>query len=366
MAKVLITGANGFIGKNLKFVLTETGHEVHTFSHSESIEALEKKVIDSEYIFHLAGVNRPDNDEEFFSGNVELTESIINIIKKNRLSPVIIYSSSAQATFDNPYGRSKRQAEDRLLSALPAENVIIYRLPGVFGKWCRPNYNSVVATFCHNVVNNIELQVNAPDKLIDLVYIDDVMADFSQLLNGDKKYSGFQEISVSYKLTLAELSTIITGFRESRTSLMTDSVGTGLERALYATYLSYLKPNQFSYNVPVYSDARGDFSELLKTPDHGQFSYFTAKPGVVRGGHYHHTKNEKFIVVAGTALFCFEHIDSGEKYEITVSSENTQIVETIPGWAHNIKNISQENLIVLLWANEIFDREHPDTIYWSM
>lgn len=368
MTKVLITGANGFIGKNLQVALRERDCEVATFSHRDDINTLAEKVADAEVIFHLAGVNRPENQTEFTQGNADFTASLVEAIRLRNPDARLVYTSSSQALKDNPYGRSKLQAEQIILDAAKSFGLqaSIYRLPGVFGKWCRPDYNSVVATFCNNVVTGQPLRVDNPDFSLELVYIDDVVETFAQHLDQHAAQSGFCEIAVKYQITLQQLADVITGFRQSRETLVTDAVGQGLVRALYATYLSYLPADQFAYSVPVYEDQRGSFSELLKTPEHGQFSFFTAKPGITRGGHYHHTKNEKFIVVAGKALFKFEHIITGEIVEFETSSEKVQIVETIPGWAHNIKNVGSEDLIVMLWANEIFDRSKPDTIAWSM
>jgi len=240
--------------------------------------------------------------------------------------------------------------------------VYVYRLPGVFGKWCKPNYNSVVATFCYNISHDLPIQVNNPDFELSLVYIDDVVEEFVKVIQGLR--DGKKELSVQpkYKIKLGDLSTQIQNFKESRDSLITEKVGSGLIRKLYSTYLSYLSPVQFTYSIPLYGDERGMFAEMLKTKDSGQFSFFTAKPGVTRGGHYHHSKTEKFLVVQGRAKFGFRNVVTDETHEIITTSKELKIVETVPGWSHDITNIGTEEIIVMLWANEIFDPDNPDTI----
>ena len=239
--------------------------------------------------------------------------------------------------------------------------VYICRLANVFGKWSRPNYNSAVATFCHNVVNDLPLQINDANAIIRLVYIDDVVETFWNMINGSVSVDQTFQIQPEYQITVGDLAKTLNGFKASRDTLITDQVGTGLTRALYSTYLSFLKPEQFDYSVPKYGDARGVFVEMLKTPDAGQFSYFTAHPGITRGGHYHHTKTEKFLVIKGKALFKFKHIVTGEFYELETQGDEPRIVETVPGWTHDITNIGNDEMIVMLWANEIFDRNKPDT-----
>jgi UDP-2-acetamido-2,6-beta-L-arabino-hexul-4-ose reductase len=232
----------------------------------------------------------------------------------------------------------------------------------VFGKWCRPNYNSVVATFCHNIARGLPVTVNDPNGALRLVYIDDVVNQMLALLDAPDAVGGFVEVQPSYDTTVGDLARTLQGFRDTRSHLLTDRVGSGLTRALYATYVSYLPSEAFAYEVPRHADSRGVFVEMLKTPDCGQFSYFTARPGVTRGDHYHHSKTEKFLVIKGSARFGFRHIDSGETHELVSLGGQAQIVETIPGWTHNITNIGDDELIVMLWANEVFDRERPDTI----
>lgn len=360
---IVVTGANGFIGKNLCIMLQEQGYQnVFEVTRETSSEDLETVLKDADFVYHLAGVNRPQDDSEFQKGNADLTESIVRYLKGSHKAASIVLSSSTQAAFDNAYGLSKRSAEEIVESYASDTGAshYIYRLPNVFGKWCKPNYNSFVATFCYNILNELDITINAPSAPIKLVYIDDVCAGLISLLSGEEA-EGLKAIKPEYPTTVGEVADILRSFRVSRSSLMTEDVGTGLVRALYSTYLSYMKPDQFSYSIPSYGDERGVFSEMLKTKQSGQFSYFTAHPGITRGGHYHHTKTEKFLVLKGKALFKFEHIGTGERYELEADGASPQVVETVPGWSHDISNIGDEEMIVMLWANEIFDRDAPDT-----
>jgi len=366
--KVLITGAEGFIGKNLQAHLAcREDLEIISFARNHDFIKLAKDISRADFIFHLAGVNRPKNAEEFASGNADLTRALCDLIKESGRNIPLIYSSSTQAIQDNLYGRSKLQAEEFLLElnnecGVP---VHIFRLPNVFGKWCKPNYNSVVATFCYNIARDLPIQINDPAKILDLVYVDDLIKSFIELLDSPSRGCenvSFIEAKPSYQISVGELAGIIQSFKESRTSLVTDHVGAGITRALYATYVSYLPKASFTYDLKKYEDDRGAFVEFLKTKDSGQFSFFSAKPGVTRGGHYHHSKTEKFLVVQGAARFRFENILTGEARVLEISDAIPQVVETIPGWAHDITNVGEGDLLVILWANEIFDRQRPDTI----
>jgi UDP-2-acetamido-2,6-beta-L-arabino-hexul-4-ose reductase len=315
-------------------------------------------------VVHLAGENRPKDPGDFDVGNARLTEAVCAAIRQSGRRIPLLLASSTQAAQDNPYGRSKLAAEAavRRLAADGGSPAVIYRLPGVFGKWCKPAYNSVVATFCHNLARDLPIQVNDPAAMLRLVYVDDVVTEFLRALSST--WDGVQDGSVApeYAVTLGELATQLRAFGDCRTSLVSERVGTGLTRALYATYVSYLPPERFAYALPQHGDARGVFVEMLKTPDAGQFSYFTAHPGITRGGHYHHTKTEKFLVIKGRARFGFRHLLTGERLELVTVGGEPRVVETIPGWTHDITNIGEDELIVMLWANEIFDRERPDTI----
>lgn len=368
--RVLITGASGFIARNLQLYLSPRQDvEVRCFDRSHTLQQLPALMEDVDFVFHLAGVNRPQDPAEFASGNTDLTATLCQAVasqaEAGKRIPVI-YTSSIQAAQANPYGESKRGAED-LLFALGQQHgvpVHVFRLPNVFGKWTRPNYNSVVATFCHNIARGLPIQVNNPDAALSLVYVDDVVQRFVQLMDGAapcQDAEGFDQVQPVYTTTVGQLAEAIKGFRDNRDTLMIDRVGMGLTRALYATYVSYLEPAQFSYTVPMHGDARGVFVEMLKTQDSGQFSYFTAHPGVTRGGHYHHTKTEKFLVIKGKALFRFRHMQTGEYHQLHTDGSKAEVVETVPGWTHDITNVGQEEMVVMLWANEIFDRERPDT-----
>jgi UDP-2-acetamido-2,6-beta-L-arabino-hexul-4-ose reductase len=362
--KVLITGADGFVGKNLLAHLGERSDvEVLRFTRDDSMAVLPALMAQADFVFHLAGVNRPEDPDEFKRGNTDLTHALCDAIVSSGRQTPLLYTSSIQAELNNPYGISKRGAEEAMqaLAAQHGSPVYLFRLPNVFGKWARPNYNSAVATFCYNIARDLPLQINDPQACISLVYIDDVIESFIAIMEGKRVGQSFVSVTPEYSITVGELAKQLHTFRDSRTSMITEPVGAGLVRALYSTYLSYLPPERFTYEVPKYGDQRGVFVEMLKTKDSGQFSYFTAHPGVTRGGHYHHSKTEKFLVIKGRACFRFRHIISGEFHELFTTGEQPEIVETVPGWTHDITNVGDEEMIVMLWANEIFDREHPDT-----
>ncbi|KHS66648.1 capsular biosynthesis protein [Pectobacterium brasiliense] len=365
---IVVTGSNGFIGKNLCMMLRESGfNDIYEINRSTSYSQLLELLNNADFVYHLAGINRPKDEIEFKQGNTDFTQLITEILsQKSKKTPLVI-SSSTQADNDNAYGRSKLFAE-RIVEKYGWDTgvpVYIYRLPNVFGKWCRPYYNSFIATFCHNVINGIDLTINDYNAQVTLVYIDDVCRGLISLLNLSMP-SGFQSIEPEYHTSVGIVADMIFSFKDSRSNLITEDVGVGFSRALYSTYLSYMNPLQFSYTIPSYGDYRGVFSEMLKTKSAGQFSFFTAHPGVTRGGHYHHSKNEKFLVLKGTALYKFEHVLTHEKYDLIVSGEDFRIVETVPGWSHDITNIGEDDMIVMLWANEIFDRNKPDTFSYLL
>ena len=364
MARVAVTGANGFIGKNLVLRLREQGVDVVPIGHDLDVDVMAGLLAGVDHVVHLAGVNRPENPTEFQSGNEGMTERLVAALGQAAPTVAVIYASSIQAAHDNPYGRSKLAAEAAMTRHKEDTGapVHVFRLPNVFGKWCRPNYNSVVATFCHNLSRGLPITVNDPSVVLQLVYIDDVIDAFIDLILGRSTMDGQAVTSPVYEITLGELAEQLTRFRDSRETLVPGRVGTGLLRALHATYLSYLPPEQFNYDLTAHTDPRGSFVEMLRTPDSGQFSYFTAHPGITRGGHYHHSKTEKFLVLQGTARFGFRHVLTDETFEIVTSGIKPEIVETVPGWSHEVTNIGDETMVVMLWANEIFDRERPDTI----
>jgi len=321
-------------------------------------------LIDVDWIFHMAGINRPKSTNEFSIGNSGLTDALCNAIRSTNRNIPIVFASSIQATLDNEYGLSKKASENALIALRKETNnpIFIYRLPNVFGKFARPNYNSVVATFCFNIARDLPVTINDPSANISLIYIDDVIESFDRLLTDKwKNNSYFLEVGNACNITVGELADQIYCFKSARKNLIIESVGTGFKRALYATYISYLPPSKFSYTLEQHNDDRGQFVEILKTKDSGQFSFFTAYPGVTRGGHYHQTKTEKFLVIRGQARFSFRNMITGEFYELYTSGDVSEVVETIPGWAHDVTNVGNEELICVLWANEIFDREKPDT-----
>jgi UDP-2-acetamido-2,6-beta-L-arabino-hexul-4-ose reductase len=363
MKTVAVTGADGFVGRNVVVRLGELGIAVvpilRTSNELEWLSAL--SIADG--VIHLAAANRPADTDDFEKINVGVSEQLGATLRDLGRSLPVIYASTTKAEEDSDYGRSKRAAEETLqLAAKESGNPLyIYRLPNVFGKWARPNYNSAVATFCHNIARDLPITIHDPSSPLTLVYIDDVVTDFvNTLLNCPSP--GFLQVSPIYQATVGDIARTIEGFRNDRKDNLIANVGVDLTRALYATYVSALPVEEFSYPIASHSDPRGAFSEMLKTREAGQFSYFTAHPGVTRGGHYHHTKTEKFLVVHGKARFRFRHILTDEKHEIFTSGEEPVVVETIPGWSHDICNVGDDVLVSLLWANELFDRDKPDTI----
>ena len=364
---IVITGADGFIGKNLQLRLVELGHaDVVSITRATPQQAVQQALAAASFVFHLAGVNRPQDPTEFATGNAGLTQAVCEALAAAKNRVPMLLASSTQALQDNPYGRSKLAAEAavRGYGAATGAPVHVIRLPNVFGKWCKPNYNSAVATFCHNIARDLPIHVNDPAVAVMLVYVDDVIERFVQLMDGADSVvdaGGFATVAPQYTTTVGELARQIQAFKNSRSSLMTERVGTGLVRALYATYVSYLPVESFTYTVPQYADPRGMFAEMLKTPDCGQFSFFTAHPGITRGGHYHHSKTEKFLVIKGQARFKFRHMQTGQVHELITTGDKSEIVETVPGWTHDITNIGSDEMIVMLWANEVFDRGRPDT-----
>tara|TARA_B110001450_G_C17652370_1_gene493843 strand:- start:658 stop:1761 length:1104 start_codon:yes stop_codon:yes gene_type:complete len=362
--RILVTGADGFIGKNLCLKLTENRHDIIKFNRSDSDDNLDQYIKDVDFIFHLAGENRPISNESFELVNIGLTKKLASCLKKSNNRSTVIFSSSSQATASNPYGESKYEAE-KVLQSLSNDNgnpLRIYRLPGIFGKWAKPNYNSVVATFCHNISRNQPITISDPKKELELVYIDQVIESFLSCIN-DPSFNNEPFVKLDpYKISLKNLADAIHSFKDSRLSHIIPDVGSGIMHALYATYLTHLPISDSAYSLKSSEDQRGIFAEVLKSKSAGQFSFFTTKPGMTRGGHYHHSKTEKFIILQGSALFKFKHTITNEFFELNVGSDTLQVVDTIPGWVHDITNTGMNDLIVMLWANEIFNKDLPDTI----
>jgi UDP-2-acetamido-2,6-beta-L-arabino-hexul-4-ose reductase len=363
--RVMVTGSTGFIGKNLVVRLERlAGTEVLHFARGDTLETLSGLVANADAVVHLAGENRPKDIVDYALVNTGLTKVLCDAIRQTGRKIPLIFASSMQAELDNPYGRSKLAAEFLVeqLAAATGNPAVIYRLPGVFGKWCKPNYNSVVATFCHNIANELPIQITDPATRVRLVYVDDVTDHFLLSLANMGEGVTRGTVAPEFTIALGDLAAQINAFRNCRTNLLSERVGIGLTRALYSTYVSYLPPSKFAYDLPRYGDSRGVFVEMLKTPDCGQFSFFTAHPGVTRGGHYHHSKTEKFLVIKGSARFGFRHVLTNETYQLVTSGEQPQVVDTVPGWTHDITNVGDDELVVMLWANEIFDRARPDTM----
>lgn len=360
---IVITGADGFVGRNLALRLAELGDAVLPLTRASTPEDWHGAVAGADAVVHLAGANRPADPAEFDTINVGTATLLASALEAAGRPTPVLYASSTRASGDDDYGRSKRAGEAALRDhgTRSGSPVYIFRLPNVFGKWARPNYNSAVATFCHNIARDLPITVNDPAASLSLVYIDDVVAAFVAVLD-EQPAPGFAEVAPVYTTTVGAVADTIRGFRADRADNLIDAVGTGLTRALYATYVAALPPSEFSYEIASHRDPRGAFSEMLKTRSAGQFSYFTALPGVTRGGHYHHTKTEKFLIVHGKARFGFRHVLTGQTHEIFTDDEIPTIVETVPGWAHDVTNVGKDIMVSLLWANEVFDRTRPDTI----
>ena len=368
--RVAVTGSRGFVGSNLVLRLREVaGIEVDEIHRGTDLGAMRESLSRADTVFHLAGANRPKDAGEFEAVNVGFTRQVLGALREAGRAASVVYSSSTQASAENPYGASKRggEVEVERYARDTGATCRIYRLTNVFGKWARPNYNSAVATFCHNAVFGLPSTIHDPSAPLRLIYVDDVCAAFLAAIDpesGRVRPDGdpFSRVDPVYETTVGEVAATIAGFAESRSDGTVDRVGRGLIRALYATYLSHFPPERFAYSPTLHVDPRGSFAEVVRTADSGQFSFFTAHPGVTRGGHYHHTKNEKFLVLRGRARFRFRDVRSGAETALEVTGANPQVVETVPGWAHDITNVGDEEMVVMLWANEAFDRMLPDTI----
>lgn len=368
MKAVLVTGSSGFIGKNLNEGLKRFGNiEIKLYDIEDSIDRLTEHLKKVDIVFHLAGVNRPKNDAEFEIGNVNLTKTIVTILEKNKRNIPIVLSSSTQATLDNPYGASKRKAEDLLIeySRRNDAKIYIYRLANVFGKWCKPNYNSVVATFCYNISHDIDISISDIERQIELVYIDNVVDEFLNIFSqkGENKDEYYHKINRTFEITLGDLAEKIYELRDIRKTLIIPDLSDDFMRCLYATYLSYLDKNDFSYKLDLKTDQRGSLIELIKSNHFGQIFLSSSHKDVIRGNHYHNTKIEKFCVIKGKAVVKLRHIFEDEVFSYYVSGENIEVVDIPPGYTHCIENLGDGEMIVLFWANQIFDPKKTDTYF---
>lgn len=366
---VLVTGASGFIGKNLVTKLKEE-KDLNIYEYDKDIDkqTLEDYCKEADFVYHLAGVNRPDDEEEFMKANFGFTLELLELLSKYRKQCPVMLSSSIQATYNNSYGKSKKAAEDLVIDYAMKNNtnVFIYRLPNVFGKWCKPNYNSVVATFCHNIARNLPIRIDAPEKVMNFVYIDDVVNEFIRLLHQSvSKKTDFNqtyyEVKPTYSISLRRIAELLYSFKENHQLGLIPNLADAFTKKLYSTYLSYLPEDELSYKLTMHCDHRGSFTEFLKSNHCGQISVNVIKPGILKGNHYHHTKVEKFLVVSGRGIIRLQHIISGQRREFYVSSENLEVIDIPPGFYHNIENLGDTDMIVMIWCNEIFDKENPDT-----
>jgi UDP-2-acetamido-2,6-beta-L-arabino-hexul-4-ose reductase len=367
LMKILVTGAKGFIGKNLIAELKNQNYEdIFEYDIDTDPSLLDRYCKEADFLFHLAGVNRPKEQEEFMKGNFGFTSTLLDSLKKHNNTCPVMISSSIQAELENPYGQSKKAGEDLLFdySKETGAKVLIYRFPNVFGKWCRPNYNSAVATFCHNVSHDLPITVNDPSVVMNLVYIDDVVGELVNALQGKENRSGeFCDVPVVHTITLGEIVELIYSFKTSRDERSVPDMSDSFTKKLYSSYLSYLPENQFSYDLKMNVDNRGSFTEFIRTPDRGQVSVNVSKPGITKGNHWHHTKNEKFLVVSGSGVIRFRKIDTDEVLEYFVSGDKLEVVDIPPGYTHNIENLGESDMVTIMWANEPFDPDKPDTYY---
>jgi len=365
--KILVTGANGFVGKNLVCELRNRGYEdLYLYDIDTEESLLDSFTKDCAFVFHLAGVNRPKEETEFMEGNFGFTSTLLASLKKHNNTCPILITSSIQATLDNPYGKSKKAGEDLLFSYGDETGapIYVYRLPNVFGKWCRPNYNSAVATFCYNIARDLPIKVNNPEVVMNLVYIDDVLESFMHVLKGDVlKEDGYCKVSTVHTVKLGRIVELLEEFRESRNDLSVPNMSSSFEKVLYSTYLSYLPEDRFSYPLKMNSDNRGSFTEIIRTAERGQFSVNISKPGITKGNHWHHTKNEKFLVVSGKGLIQFRKVGTTKVIDYHVSGEKLEVVDIPPGYTHNIINLGDEDMVTFMWANEPFNSHKPDTIF---
>ncbi len=362
---ILITGAKGFIGRNLLAELEQlapaSGYVLHPIDLDTPAQRLEEAARQADFVFHLAGVNRPKDPAEFSAGNRDFTVSLLKLLAKK---PPVLLTSSIQAAADNPYGQSKLAAEQALADygQRTGAAVYIYRLPNAFGKWSRPNYNSVVATFCSNLTRGLPITVSDPAVELTLAYIDDIVAEFLRALRGQANQTGgFCSVEPVHRIRLGELAELLRSFGDLRSRLEVPDQSDPLTRKLYATYLSFLPPDDFARTPVIHTDERGSFTELLHLGGYGQVSLNVSKPHITKGEHWHHTKHEKFIVIQGEGVIRFRKPGDTTVISYRVSGNTQTVVDIPPGYTHNIENLGDTDMLTIMWANECFDPAHPDT-----
>lgn len=379
--KVLVTGAKGFIGKNLVAQLRniQEGKD-KTYSLDPNFEIMECDIDTDEnlldqyckeatFIYNLAGINRPENESEFMEGNCDFACQLLNSLKKYKNNCPVMISSSSQATLDNSYGKSKKAGEDLMFQYAKetGANVLVYRFPNVFGKWCKPNYNSAVATFCHNIAHGLDITVSDRSHQMTLVYIDDLIRELINALEGKENRDGeFCAVPVTHPISLGEIVDLLYSFKSSRHDLSVAKMNDSFAKKLYSTYLSYLPTDQFSYPLKMNMDNRGSFTEMLRSEDRGQVSVNISKSGIVKGNHWHHTKNEKFLVVSGQGVIRFRKIDEEKVHEYFVSGDKLEVVDIPVGYTHNIENLGVNDMVTVMWVNEPFDPDSPDTFFMEV
>lgn len=365
--KILVTGSKGFVGKNLMATLSHLDYDVVTFNREDSIESLNERLEGVEFVVHLAGANRPVNTDDFYSINANLTQSLIEVIESSGRAIPILLSSSIQALNDSDYGKSKLAGEQVIIdySKRTGADVFIYRYPNLFGKWSQPNYNTVIATWCHNISRDLPIQVNDPSVEIELVYIDDVVTEILNAMNGkaNKVEDNYYSVPQSSKVTLGEIHQLLVSFKESRETLFIPNMSKGFETQLYSTYLSFLPVDKFSYPLTMHKDERGSFTEFIKSNDRGQVSINISKPGITKGEHWHHSKNEKFLVVKGSGMIQLRDINGNQVIEYNVSGDKLEVIDIPTGYTHNIINTYDEDMVTVMWVNEPFDPDHSDTYF---
>lgn len=363
---ILVTGSNGFLGKNLVSRLKYMKEvKVFEYNSKSSILHLREYAKNCDFVFHLAGVNRSEESNDFMKVNYDFTNTLLNELKKAKNNCPVMFSSSIHATKENFYGRSKKAAENLIFEygRTMQAKVFIYRFTNVFGKWCKPNYNSVVATFSYNIANELPIKIDN-NAILSLTYIDDLVNELiNSLKDRETRKGDFCFVKPIYKVELKKIVSLLNEFKQSRNKLIIPKMSDSFTKKLYSTYLSYLPENKFGYQLKMNVDHRGSFTEFVKNKNFGQISVNITKPGIVKGNHWHNTKNEKFLVVHGNAIIRFRKISENKIYEYIISGENFEVIDVPPGYSHNIENVGKTDLITIMWANEIFDSENPDTFF---